>query len=77
MRNIYMYIWHFSQHFSTQHIRPHYIHPKHKMFVDICFRFVQTLVFLLPFSLLHNLSETFLNAYKLFFVLVHNIYITH
>ena len=45
-------------------------------FVEVCFRFVQTTVFLLPFSLLcfiTDLAQTFINAYKLYFVLVHNV----
>ena len=47
-------------------------------FVEVCFRFIQTTVFLLLSSLLHfiiNRSQTFINAYKLSFVLVHNVYI--
>ena len=47
-------------------------------FVDVCFRFVQTTVFLLLSSLLRfiiNRSRTFINAYQLYFVLVRNIYI--
>ena len=47
-------------------------------FVEVCFRFVQTTIFLLPFSLLHNFSrQTFINDYKLYFVLVHNVFIAH
>ena len=49
-------------------------------FVEVWFRFVQTTVFLLPFSLLRfiiNPSQTFNNTYKLYFVLVHNVYIAH
>ena len=43
-----------------------------------CSRFVQTTVFLLAYSLLRfmiNSPQTFINAYKLYFVLVHNVYI--
>ena len=36
--------------------RPHYIHRKHKMFIDVCFRFENT-VFLFSFYLLHNLTN--------------------
>ena len=47
-------------------------------FAEVCFRFVQISVFPLPFSPLHNLSrQTFINVYKLHFVLVHNLYIAH
>ena len=47
-------------------------------FVEVCFRIVQTAVFVLPFSLLRFIiswSQTFINAFKLYFILVHNIYI--
>ena len=47
-------VWYLSQHCPTCHIRPHRIHRKPKMFVDVCFRFVNT-VFPLSFSLFHNL----------------------
>ena len=47
------------------------------IFVDFCFRFVQTAVFLFPFSLLHNLPQTFINTSKLYFVLVLTVYIAH
>ena len=46
-------------------------------FLEACFRFVQTTVFLLLCSLLHNLCQIFINAYKLYFVLVHNFYAAH
>ena len=50
-------------------------------FVEVCcFRFVQTNFssFLFPSSLfIINRFQTFINAYKLYFVLVHNIYIAH
>ena len=46
-------------------------------FVEVCFRFVQTTVFRLLFSLLHNLCQIFINAYKLYFILVHNFYFAH
>ena len=51
----------------------------HTTFCRVCFRFVQTTVFLLA-SLLRfiiNWPQTFINAYKLYFVLVHNVYIAH
>ena len=49
-------------------------------FLVVCFRFVQTTVFLLPLSLLRFIidpSQTFNNTYNLYFVLVHNVYIAH
>ena len=49
-------------------------------FAEVCFKFVQTAVFLPTFSLLRfitNWSQTFINAYKLYFVLIHNVYIAH
>ena len=46
-------------------------------FIEVCFRFVQTTDFLFPFSFLSNLSQTLMNAYKLCFVLVHNVSINH
>ena len=42
---------------------------------EVCFRFLQTTVFPLPFSPLHNLSQTFINTYDLYFALLHNVYI--
>ena len=63
--------------FATLPYTPHKATPH---FVEVCFRFVKTTVFLLPFSLLCfiiNRSQTFINAYMLYFVLVHNVYITH
>ena len=53
-------------------------HKATSHFAEVCFRFVQTTVFLLLSSLLRfkfNRSCTFTNAYKLYFVLVHNVYI--
>ena len=71
----FLHIWNFFQHCPTHHKATSH-------FIKACFRFVQTTVFLLPFSLLHNnLSrQTFtsvFNAYKLYFILVHNVYIVH
>ena len=56
----FLHIWHFSQDCRTHHkATPH--------FVEICFRLVQTRFFLLPPSLIHNLSrQTFISAYKLY-----------
>ena len=59
---------------------PYTPHKATPHLVEVCFRFVQTTVFLLPFSLLRfiiNPSQTFNNTYKLYFVLVHNVYIAH
>ena len=48
---------------------------------DACSRLFQICtnfpVFLLPFSPLLNLSQMFINAYKLFVVLVNNVYRAH
>lgn len=55
----FLYIWHFSPYCPTHHTSPSRIHLKHKMF--------QTTVFLLPFSLLNDLSQTFIDTYKLYF----------
>ena len=55
--------------------KPHKATPH---FVEVCFRFTKTNFF--PISLLRfiiNRSQTFINAYKLYFVLVHNVYIAH
>ena len=50
-------------------------------FVEVCsFRFVQTDFSSSLFSsslFIINRSQTFINAYKLCFVLVHNVYIAH
>ena len=58
---------------------PYTPHEATSHFVEICFfRFFQTTVFVLPFSLLRfiiNSTQTFINAYKFHFVLVHNVYI--
>ena len=57
---------------------PYTPHKAAPHFVEVCFRFVQTTVFLLLFSLLRfiiNRSQTFINAYKLYFILAQNIYI--
>ena len=73
-RNIYKLI-----HMSFLHIGQA-IFPSialYPTFCRICFRFVQTTVFLLA-SLLRfiiNWPQTFTNAYKLYFVLVHGVYI--
>ena len=59
----------YTQHKTT----PHYV----RGLFQIC---IQTTVFLLPFSLprfIINQSQFFINAYKLYFVLVHNVYIAH
>ena len=59
---------------------PYTPHRASPHFVEVCFKFVQTTVFLLPFSPLRfiiNQSQTFINTYKLYFVLVHNVYIAH
>ena len=56
---------------------PYTPHKATSHFSEVCFRFVQTAVFVLPFSLLHDSSQTFISAYKLYFVLVHNVYIAH
>ena len=56
--------------------RPYNVTPH---FVEVCSDLYK-LVFLLPFSLLHfiiNRSQTFINACKLYFVLVDNVYIAH
>ena len=67
----FLHIGHFSQHCPAHH-------NASPNFAEVCFRFVQTIVFLVNFFLLHNLShQTFINAYNLYFVLVHNIYVTH
>ena len=49
----------------------------HTTFWRVCFRFVQTTVFLLASLLcfIINWPQTFINAYKLYFVLVHTVYI--
>ena len=50
--------------------------PYRQHFVEVCFRFVQTTVFLS--SLLHfiiNQFQTFIDVYKLYFVLVQNVHI--
>ena len=52
--------------FPTFPYTPHNATPH---FVEVCFRFEQTTVFLFPFSLLHfiiNRSQTLINAYKLY-----------
>ena len=54
---------------------PYIAHKTAPHLVEACFRFVQTTVFLLPVSLLCfiiNWSQTFINAYQLYFVLVHS-----
>ena len=59
-------------------VLPYTPHGATPHFVEVCFRFVQTAVFLLHSSLLHfiiNRSDTFINVYKLYFILVHNVYI--
>ena len=46
---------------------PYTPHKATPHLVEVCFRFVQTTVFLLPFSLLCfiiNRSQTFINAFK-------------
>ena len=79
MGNIYQVI-HMSF-FSYMAFFPALLYTPHKAtshFAEVCFRFVQTTVFLLLSSLLcfkFNRSCTFINAYKLYFVLVHNVYI--
>ena len=58
---------------------PYTPHKTTSHFVEVCFfRFFQTAVFVLPFSVLPfitNWTQTFINAYKFHFVLVHNVYI--
>ena len=56
---------------------PHKATPQ---FVEVCFRFEQTTVFLLLFSLLRfiikiDLKLSSVLAYKLYIVFVHNVYI--
>ena len=64
---------HFPQHCPISHkATPH--------LVQFCFRFLKATVFLLSLSLLCfiiNWSQTFFNAYKVYFVLVHDVYISH
>ena len=53
-------------------------HKATSHFVEVWFRFVQTAVFFLPFSILGfviNWSQTFINSYKFYFVLVHYVYV--
>ena len=82
MRNIHKLI-HISFLYIGYEIFPSASYTPHKAsphFVEVCFRFVQPTVFLLPFSPLRfiiNQSQTFINTYKLYFVLVHNVYIAH
>ena len=45
---------------------PYASHSATSNFVAVCFRFVQTTLFFLSFPLLHNLSQTFVNDYKLY-----------
>ena len=74
MRNIYKLI-HMSFLYIGYDIFPSI--ALHTTFCRFCFRFVQTTVILLA-SLLRfiiNWPQTFINAYKLYFVLVHNVYI--
>ena len=79
MGNIYQVI-HMSF-FSYMAFFPALLYTPHKAtshFAEVCFRFVQTTVSVFPFSLLRfiiNWSQTFINAYKFYFVLVHNVYI--
>ena len=59
---------------------PYITHKATPHFVEVCFRFVQTTVFLLLFSLLCfiikiDLKPSPMLAYKLYFVFVHNVYI--
>ena len=59
---------------------PYIPHKATPHFVEVCFRDLYKLVFLLLFSVLRfiiNGSQIFINAYKLYVVLVHNVYITH
>ena len=51
---------------------PHKVTPH---FVEVCLRFVQTTVFLLPFIFFSSSRQSFINAYKLYFVL--DVYIAH
>ena len=49
---------------------PHRIHRKHKIFEDVCFRFVQTTVFALLSFLFFIIHQTFINAYVLFWYIM-------
>ena len=72
MRNIHR-LWRFPA-------LPYILHKATSHLVKVCFRFVQITVFILLFSLLCfiiNWFQTFVNAYKLYFILVHNVYIGH
>ena len=56
---------------------PYTLYKATSHFVEVCFWFAQT-SFCFSLSLLGfiiNWSQTFINAYKLYFVLVHNVYI--
>ena len=59
--------------FPAFRYRPHKTKP---YFAEVFFRFVYTTVFLFPFFILH-FFQTLINAYKLYFVLIHYIYIAH
>ena len=77
MRNIYkliqmsfLYIWHFSQHCPTHHVT----------FCRGLFQICTNYSFsssLFSFRFIINWFQSFINAYKLRFVLVHNIYVAH
>ena len=66
----FLYVWYFVQHFTTHCIRPHFIL---EMFVSDLYKL--QFFFFSFLHLLYNLSQTFINAYKLYFVLVHNAHI--
>ena len=46
---MHFFAWYFSHHCSTHLIGPHCIHCKHKVFIYICFRFVQITQFFFLF----------------------------
>ena len=59
-------------------VLPYTLHKATPHFLEDCFSFLQTTVFLLFSSLLRfiiNRSQTFISAYNLYFLLLHNVYI--